>query len=291
MKNYLITGTSTGIGLACAKILISHGCRVFGSVRKEEDGEAVQSELGDAFSPLLFDVTDHVAVRQAAVNVRNWLSTSGGYLSGIVNNAGIGVTGPVLHVSMERWKQQFEVNYFGPIAVIQAFLPLMGAGKDALPVSDKQTDPRRIVNISSVSGLVAYPFFGPYAGSKYALEALSDSLRRELLLYDIDVIAIEPGRIATPIWQKAEKRAALKEFSGTDYEPCLDRLHQLMTAEPDSSMLPVERVSDIVLKALFSKKPKTRYVIPDNPWLWRITNWLSDRGLDRLIGKSLGLKK
>ena len=180
-KYVVVTGTSTGIGHASAAELIAHGYHVFGSVRNEADGERLQAELGPAFAPLVFDVTDSDAVYSAAEAVEDVLGDDN--LVGLVNNAGIAVAGPLMDIEMDKVRHQFEVNVLGVLTVTQAFLPLLGACEDA------SEPPGRIVNISSVSGHTAYPFLGPYCASKHALEAFSDSLRRELLLYGVDVIS------------------------------------------------------------------------------------------------------
>ena len=164
MKSVVITGVSTGIGYGCAADLCRRGYRVFGSVRTAGDAERLQRELGNAFTPLVFDVTDAGAVKEAAAQVKSAVGNEG--LSGLVNNAGISKPGPLATLPPDDVRQHFEVNVMGVVHAVQAFLPLLRRAKG------------RIVNISSVSGRIAYPFMGPYAASKHALEALSDSLRR-----------------------------------------------------------------------------------------------------------------
>ena len=194
MENVLITGVSTGIGYSLCKIYLDKGCRVMGSVRNQVDAERLTSEFGQHFHPLVFDVTDHNAINKSVKNVTELLGDEG--LDCLINNAGIAVSGPVMHLSVEDYQRQFDVNLFGVIAVTQAFLPLLGA------VKNYGNQPGKILNMSSVSGRIAFPFLSPYCASKFALEAFSDALRRELLLYGIDVISIEPGPIKTPIWNK-----------------------------------------------------------------------------------------
>src|SRR5690606_7879549 len=190
MKHILITGISSGIGYAAARDLISHGYHVFGSVRREEDAQRLRDELGPGVTPLLFDVTDHSAIESAVAQMTEALN--GQNLTALVNNAGITTPGPLLHMSLHEFRQQFEVNLFGLLDVTQQVAPLLGARPDAPQL------PGRIINIGSVSGKVAYPCMGAYAASKHALEALSDALRRELMLYGVDVILIEPGTVNTP---------------------------------------------------------------------------------------------
>ncbi len=190
MKAILITGVSSGIGYGAAKEFASHGYQVFGSVRKQEDAKRLKAELGSNFMPLFFDVTDSKALRHAAQQVQSIVGNRG--LTGLINNAGIATSGPLIHQPLDEIRWQFEVNVIGLIAVTQAFLPLLKARRS--PASKTS----RIINISSVGGKIASPFIGAYAGSKYAIEGMSHSLRRELQLHDIDVIIIGPGAVKTP---------------------------------------------------------------------------------------------
>jgi NAD(P)-dependent dehydrogenase (short-subunit alcohol dehydrogenase family) len=279
MKYVVVTGVSTGIGYGAAEELVRHGINVFGSVRKEDDATRVGSALGSAFTPLLFDVTDEAAVQAGAVKVKDRIGSNG--LSGLVNNAGIVVAGPLAHIPLDEVRYQFEVNVIGLLNVTQAFLPLLGAQKHW------PYPPGRIVNISSVSGGVAYPFVGPYAASKHAVEALSDALRRELLLYGIDVIVIEPGNISTPIWDKVPEASP---YQHTDYAPMLARVLEIV-ADRRRDALPVTLVSRAIRLALTSQQPKTRHVIANHRLThWLLPRWIPDRWLDRLIARRLGMK-
>ena len=282
IRHILITGVSTGIGYATAVQLIARGYTVFGSVRKEADGERVREALGGRFVPLLFDVTDHEAVKTAVAQLRTHLGEQN--LAGLVNNAGISTLGPLMHLDLADFRRQFEVNLFGLLDVTQQCLPLLGARPDA-------PDPRgRIINVSSVSGRVAYPFFGAYAASKHALEGLSDALRRELILYGIDVIVVEPGTTQTPIIEKASDQAA--GYEATDYGPILAQMQADTVAERQRSAIPVERVSAIIVEALEAENPKTRYPIPRKILSgWLIPRWLPDRWLDRMVASKLGLHR
>jgi NAD(P)-dependent dehydrogenase (short-subunit alcohol dehydrogenase family) len=280
MKYVVITGTSSGIGYDAARELVAQGYHVFGSVRKAADGERVRRQLGEQFTPLLFDVTEHKAVKAAAAQVKEVIGDRG--LAGLVNNAGMAVPGPLMHLPLDDFRYQLEVNVVGTLAVTQAFLPLLGARKD-MPHA-----PGRIVNISSVSGRIAYPFIGPYAASKHALEAMSDALRRELMIYGIDVIVVAPGSVQTPIWDKAgELDAGL--YANTDYGSILQKMQKVFVRQGQTG-IPVEKVSQIILKALESERPKTRYVLA-RKWFtgWFLPRWLPDRRLDRIIARRLGL--
>ncbi|HVE05113.1 MAG TPA: SDR family NAD(P)-dependent oxidoreductase, partial [Rhizomicrobium sp.] len=185
MKSVVVTGSSTGIGWGIAKVLIAKGFRVFGSVRKAEDGERLRKEFGANFVPLYFDVTDAAAVAKGADQVAGALG--GEMLFGLVNNAGIAVAGPLLYLKIDEFRHQIDVNLTGQLIVTQAFAPLLGADRS------RKGEPGRIVMISSVGGKNASPFVGPYSASKFGLEGLSESLRRELMLFGIDVIIVAPG--------------------------------------------------------------------------------------------------
>ena len=215
MKSVVITGTSTGIGWGSAKVLIAAGFRVFGSVRKQADADRLVQEFGTNFVPLIFDVTDEKAVQAAAAKVRTALG--GETLFGLVNNAGVAIAGPLLHLPIADFRQQIDINLTGVVITTQAFAPLLGAD------TSLKGKPGRIVNISSVGGRNGTPFMAPYNASKFALEGLSESLRRELLLFGVDVIIIGPGAIATPIWSKAEQ-VDVTPYRSTPYAPARDRI-------------------------------------------------------------------
>ena len=279
MRSVVITGTSTGIGWGTAKVLIGNGFRVFGSVRKTSDARRLTAEFGDRFVPLIFDVTDEVAVNVAASDVRRTLA--GERLAGLVNNAGVAVAGPLLELPTEEFRRQIEINLVGVVIVTKAFAPLIG--------TDPQLtgSPGRIINISSVGGRIGNPFVAPYNASKFALEGLSESLRREMLLWGIDVIVIGPGAVSTPIWSKAEQ-IDTTPFRNSPYAPALDHLRAYMLKLGENG-LPPERVGEVVLQALTAAKPKVRYAITPNPVRDWIMRNLPKRFIDRMIGKRLGL--
>lgn len=283
MRHVVITGASTGIGYATVRELIDHEYHVFGSVRKAADAERLQEAFGESFTPLLFDVTDAPAIQAAVEQVRTALGEEDN-LVGLVNNAGVAVAGPLMHLPVAELRQQFEVNLFGLVAVTQAFLPLLGARPDTTVM------PGRIINLSSVSGRIAYPFMGPYAASKHALEGLSDSLRRELMLYGIDVILIEPGSVRTPIWDKAEQ-LDINRYANTDYVAVLEKMQKTMVDLGRQGLAP-EKIAFTIRLALESPKPKPRYTIANNYWVgWWLPQWLPTRWFDRMLAINLGLKK
>ncbi len=280
MKSVVITGVSTGIGWGATKVLIGKGFRVFGSVRKEADGERLKKEFGANFVPLLFDVTDEPAIKRAAEEVRAALK--GEKLFGLVNNAGIAVSGPLLDLNVDDFRQQMEVNVTGPFLVTQSFAPLLGADRSL------KGEPGRIVNISSVGGKQAAPFVGPYSASKYALEGMSESLRRELLLFGIDVIIIGPGAVKTEIWNKAEE-VDITPFANSAYYPSLVKFRDYFLASGKQGLAP-EKLGRVIYTALTTAKPKVRYaVLRGRLQNWTIPQLLPKRFLDRTIGKAVGL--
>ena len=240
-------------------------------------------EFGPNFVPLIFDVTDAAAVARGAEQVAAALG--GETLAGLVNNAGIAVAGPLLYLKLDEFRQQIEVNLTGQLIVTQAFAPLLGADRS------RKGEPGRIVMISSVGGKNANPFMGPYNASKFGLEGMSEALRRELMLFGIDVIIVAPGAVATPIWDKADS-VDVTQYANTPYVKPLDRgegLHARARAQrasrPRSS-------AKLVHTALTVAKPKTRYTVtpravPEFP----DAQHLPKRMVDNMIAGQLGLKK
>ncbi|MDZ4690760.1 SDR family oxidoreductase [Terricaulis sp.] len=278
----VVTGASTGIGRAAVAKAVRKGAHVFASVRKQADADGLTAEFGQAVTPLLFDVADETAVRAGAARVAQVLG--GRRLWGLVNNAGIAVPGPLLHLDTEELRRQFEINLFGVHNVTRVFADLLGADPD------RTGKPGRIVMISSVGGQNGSPFVGPYSASKFALEGYSQSLRRELMLYGIDVIVIGPGAIATPIWDKAEKED-LKRFSNTPYAPMVERVADYMVTQGKVG-LPASDVGDLIWFCLSDPKPKTRYHILRKPFMDRtLPKILNPRTVDKIIAKRLGFPK
>ena len=279
MKSVVVTGASTGIGFACSKLLLARGFRVFGSVRNPLDAERLRTELGANFTPLLFDVTDEAAVKAAAGEVRAALG--GEALAGMVNNAGIAVAGPVTELPIAEFRRQMEVNVIGPVIATQAFAPLLGADPARSGAAG------RIVMISSVAGRNGNPLMAPYSTSKHAVEGLSESLRRELMLFGIDVIIIAPGAVKTPIWAKAEE-VDLSAYQSSPFFPALQRIRGFML-HLGKIGLPAETIAERVFEALTAPAPKVRYEIAPDPLRQWITRLLPKRTVDRIIAKRLGL--
>jgi NAD(P)-dependent dehydrogenase (short-subunit alcohol dehydrogenase family) len=270
-SSVLITGASTGIGAACALALDQRGYRVFAGVRRAVDGETLRQQASAQFTPLLLDVTDAASIAEVARQLRG--QVDGGALAGLINNAGIAVAGPLEFVSPERLRQQFEVNVVGVLAITQALLPLLRRG------------PGRIVNISSVSGRLASPFVGPYCASKFALEALSDSLRVELNPWRIPVTVVEPGVINTPIWQKslAANASVLEEMPAESRALYGREVAAMQQYARSAKGLAPEAVARVVVRALTAARPKTRYVVGIDARVGVLLSRLPDRLRDWLL--------
>ncbi|MCW5716833.1 MAG: SDR family NAD(P)-dependent oxidoreductase [Bauldia sp.] len=270
----LVTGVSSGIGLAVAGALVARGVRVIGSVRTAADAEAFVALLGPSARAVVFDLRDSAAIAAASAEARAFAPAG---LRGIVNNAGIAVPGPLEHLPLADFRDQIEVNLTGMLAVTQAFLPLLSRGG-------------RIVNVSSVAAATAMPFLGAYSASKAALEALSGSLRRELRTRGVDVVIVQPGGIRTPIWRKAGDADA-SALAGTPYEAPGAEFRQVALAAGESG-LAAERVGAMIARiVLDARRPRTRYLITPHPVTERLMRILPTRLLDRLIATRLGIRK
>jgi NAD(P)-dependent dehydrogenase (short-subunit alcohol dehydrogenase family) len=279
MKSVVITGASSGIGWATAKLLLDRGFRVFGSVRKAADAERLKREFGANFTALLFDVTDEAAVLSAAREVRAALG--GETLAGLVNNAGVAVAGPVLELAADDFRRQMDVNVVGPIIATQAFGPLLGSDPSL-------NGPKgRIVMISSVAGKNGNPLMSAYSASKHAIEGLSESLRREMMLFGIDVIIVAPGAVKTPIWAKAEE-VDVSPYRNSPYFPALQGIRKFMK-QLDENGLPPEKIAERIYEVLTSPNPRVRYQITPDPMRHLITSVLPKRTVDKIIAKRLGL--
>jgi short-subunit dehydrogenase len=279
MGSIVITGVSTGIGYGVAKEFVGRGYRVFGSVRKDEDVERLAAEFGAGYVPLVFDVTDPEAVLGAADQVGEMLD--GSVLAGLVNNVGTAVGGPLALQPLGEVRTHFEVNVVGLISVTQAFLPLLGMGRPRVE------EPGKILNVGSTGGKIALPFIGAYAGTKHAVEGISDSLRRELLPYGIDVVLIEPGAVRTEIWDKGASQVG--RYEGTDYAEPLDNFRRYAEVQAKSGYSP-EEFGRHVVKVFEKKRPRTRYaIVPGKFTNFTLPRLLPDRWLDRLIARNVGL--
>lgn len=278
-RTALISGSSTGIGRACAVRLARAGWDVFAGVRREEDGAAVREESPDRITPLILDVTDSATIEAAASAVRE--STGDRGLAGLVNNAGITVQGPLEFLPVDDLRRQLEVNVVGQIALTQAVMPEIRTGGG------------RIVNMGSVGGRVAHPFLGPYNASKFAVEALTDSLRKELRPWGLHVIVVEPGSMATEIWDKGARGADdLLEKLGPRgrelYGDTLEKVREMAVKMGERGGSP-DKVAKVVETALTADRPRTRYLVgPDAKAQVVLDTLLPDRAFDALEARYLG---
>jgi NAD(P)-dependent dehydrogenase (short-subunit alcohol dehydrogenase family) len=266
--------------LACVTTAVQRGWHAFAGVRTDTDADRLRQLFGAHVTPLILDVCKPDTIAASTHQVRTQLA--GQTLNGLVNNAGVAVAGPMLHIPLDEVRQQFEINFFGQIAVTQAFAPLLGTDATLAGAHG------RIINISSLGGKLGAPYLAPYVSSKHALEGWSECLRRELLMYGIDVIIVGPGAIATPIWTKAEQ-LNVAQYADTDYAPYITRYHQKLIAKGVHG-LPAERVGTLVMHALTTSRPKTRYALAPNILMeWWLPRLLPKRWIDRLAAKSYGL--
>ena len=268
----LVTGASSGIGEATALHLKELGFDPVGAVRKDADAQRLESQ---GLRTVKLDVTEAESIAAARASLGD------APLAGLVNNAGIAVAGPIEFLPLDELRHQLEVNVVGQVAVIQAFLGALRAGRG------------RIVNVSSIGGRFALPLVAPYAASKYALEAISDSLRRELLPHGVDVIVIEPGGVKTPIWRKStetgeEIQAGLPPEAEQLYGTMVEALRRRSAEISEKSGIEAREVAEVIGKALSADKPRTRYLVGRDAKLrGRMLKVVPDRMMDRAILKQL----
>lgn len=282
MKTVLITGASTGIGRSAAEYLAGRGWRVFAGVRKFEDAETLD-RLNRNIFPLILDVADPSQVKSAVDAVAAALGHQ--KLAGLVNNAGVAKMGPLAVQPMDQFKAHFEVNVFGLLETTQAFLPLLGMD------TDREGPAGRIINITSVGGRLASPFLGAYTATKHAVESVTDSLRRELVVYGIDAIAIGPGAVRTPIWDKAESANASNPYANTPWADSIEVFTDVMLQGGRDGLDPII-ISQTIEKALTAKKPKARYApVPNKLTNFTLPMMLPKRFVDSIFWKRFGLAK
>jgi NAD(P)-dependent dehydrogenase (short-subunit alcohol dehydrogenase family) len=271
----IITAASSGIGAATARELARRGFHVLARVRRDEDADAIR---GPGIEPLFIDITNPDHIRALADRVHG--DSQGRAVRALVNNAGIGVNAPVEVFPLNEWRRLFEVNFFGHIAVTQTLLPTLIRSKG------------RVINISSVGGKVAMATYGPYAGTKFALEAVSDSLRREIAPLGVQVVVVEPGAVQTKIAGRAIAKA--HEVASTmtlEQSQRYGRLVQTITAQAASATergLPADAAAKVLAKAVTPRKPRTRYVFGRTTAVMTfLALILPDRILDRVIAAAL----
>ena len=278
MKSVVITGTSTGIGYATSKLFIENGYQVFGTVRNQNDAKRVSSELGKLFIPLILDVTDETSVRESVKIVENHISDQ--KLSGLINNAGIGVIGTIQSLSAEQFKYQFDVNLLGVFHFCQSYLDLLGADKN------RKGNPGKIINISSISGEIGMPFMSAYNMSKFGLEGFSEGMRRELLMYGIDVVVIAPGPVKTPIWKKINQENEIKRYDNSDFRESVSRAMK-MTEKMEQAGVEASVIAERALSIVENTKNKTRYRIDPTRMQNILLQLFPKRITDKMIAKQM----
>jgi NAD(P)-dependent dehydrogenase (short-subunit alcohol dehydrogenase family) len=268
----VVTGASSGIGRAAAEHLAGVGFHVLAGVRNDRDAMAVSSDRVEAVQ---LDITDEEHVAALARRVQS--DPRARPLRAVVSNAGIAVAAPVEVIPLADWRRQFEVNFFGQVAVIQALLPALLSSRG------------RVINISSIGGRVAGPTFGAYSAAKFALEAMSDALRREVRHLGVDVVVVQPGAIATPIWDKGIAAATALDSAMTEeqrrrYSTINARALQ-RARNASVNGVPPERVAEVITRAVTVSRPRTRYLVGRDATITaRLAAVLPDRVLDRMIG-------
>ena len=274
MRTVLVTGTSSGIGQACAEELARRGFHVIAGVRRDEDGEAVRALSPDRIEPLLIDVTDLDAIAALPERV--------GDIHGLVNNAGMANSGPLEHQPLEDVKQQLDVMLLAPFALTKAFIPALRRSRG------------RVVMMGSIGGRTSLPFMGAYNAAKAGIDGFANSLRPELAPFGVHVALVEPGAIKTNIWQRGIDSGerlleSMPEDGRRDYG---DRVQALRKVAEDSERrgVPPAKVAAVVAHALTSDKPKTRYVVGvDARVQAALRAALPDRALDKVLGRVTGL--
>ncbi len=282
MKTVIVTGASTGIGRSTAEHLARQGWQVFAGVRKLKDGEPLVA-VHENIKPILLDVTQVEHVTAAVETVRAALG--GQKLAGLVNNAGIANMGPLAVQPLDQFKAHFDVNVFGLLRASQAFAPLLGM--------DESLDgpAGRIVNITSVGGKLASPFLGAYTATKHAVESMTDSLRRELVIFGIDAIAVGPGAVQTPIWDKAEKDNSGNPYSNSPWAKAIEKFSETMLEGGRTGLAP-EEIAKTIETALTARKPKARYApVPNKLTNFTLPMLLPKRTVDGFFWKRFGLQE
>ncbi|MCV7321856.1 SDR family NAD(P)-dependent oxidoreductase [Mycolicibacterium confluentis] len=270
----VITGASTGIGAATARELAQRGFHVLAGVRRERDADVIRRPN---IEPLILDITNPEHIRALAERVRE--DPQGRALRAVVNNAAVQANVPVEAFAIDQWRDMFEVNLFGHVAVIQALLQSLIDSRG------------RVVNISSVGGKIAMATYGPYAGTKFALEAVSDSLRREVAPHGVQVVVIEPGAVRTEMLGRAiasahDPLAAMTSEQRRRYGGLVQAVNAQAEASTRSG-LPAEAAAAVIAKAITARKPRTRYTVGREAALLSVTRLLPDRLLDRIFAAAL----
>ena len=275
-KSILITGVSSGIGHGTLSYFVKKGFHVYGSVRNSKDANKLKKIFRENFTPLIFDVTKEAQVKKAASIVKKDLKNSN--LLALVNNAGVAISGPILLQKVKDFEKQININLNGAFRVLKFFAPLCGAEKN------NNSKKGVIFNISSISGKIGMPGVGAYTASKFGLEGLSHSLRRELIRYGVDVVIIGPGPIKSEIFDKIDKKF-LETLKKSDYAKVAKNIPKRMK-NAKKIAFPAEEVGKLIFNALHDPNRKTRYTITPNKLMyWTLPMLITDRMLDRMVTK------
>ncbi len=278
MRSVLVTGASTGIGRATAMRLDAAGWRVFAGVRKQADAEALSEAGSDRVTPLILDITDADQIAAAAARIG---AGAGGRLDGLVNNAGVGIPGPLETMPIEQFRRQVEVNLTGHLAVTQAMLPSIRCG------------PGRIVFISSIGGRIAFPLGGAYHAAKFGIEAVGDVFRQELHSWGIAVSIVEPGSIDTPIWASGERNLDQAGERSAERDALYGRAiegYRKVSRRLAERGIPAEQVARVVERALSARRPRSRYLVGrDAKVQVRIKPLIPTPIFDRIVRRATGL--
>jgi len=282
LKTVLVTGASKGIGRAVCKYLVEKEYNVFGSVRKNQEGQLLKSQLGAKFIPLNFDVTKPEQVDASKKIISDYLN--GHTLTALINNAGIATMGPIQYLNVEKFKSQIDVKLIGSLICTQAFLPFLGTNK-------KNNGPKgRIINISSIlGGKIGVPFLSAYCASKHALEGFSESLRRELIIHGIKVVIVAPGTVETPLWDIVSDEKKEQSYQNTEYRLSFEKsLSSLNTV--NKKTLPMQKLCKVIQTAIETKNPKVRYSVTADPFQ-KIWHLIPKRIVDKLFQIGYGIKR
>ena len=275
-KSILITGVSSGIGHGTLSYFVKKGFHVYGSVRNSKDANKLKKIFRENFTPLIFDVTKEAQVKKAASIVKKDLKNSN--LLALVNNAGVAISGPILLQKVKDFEKQININLNGAFRVLKFFAPLCGAEKN------NNSKKGVIFNISSISGKIGMPGVGAYTASKFGLEGLSHSLRRELIRYGVDVVIIGPGPIKSEIFDKIDKKF-LETLKKSDYAKLAKNIPKRMK-NAKKIAFPAEEVGKLIFNALHDPNRKTRYTITPNKLMyWTLPMLITDRMLDKMVTK------
>ena len=275
-KSILITGVSSGIGHGTLSYFVKKGFHVYGSVRNSKDANKLKKIFRENFTPLIFDVTKEAQVKKAASIVKKDLKNSN--LLALVNNAGVAISGPILLQKVKDFEKQININLNGAFRVLKFFAPLCGAEKN------NNSKKGVIFNISSISGKIGMPGVGAYTASKFGLEGLSHSLRRELIRYGVDVVIIGPGPIKSEIFDKVDKKF-LETLKKSDYAKAAKNIPKRMK-NAKKIAFPPEEVGKLIFNVLYDPSRKTRYTITPNKLMyWTLPMLITDRMLDKMVTK------